>query len=143
MIRCSIVERHPPGASFCLALVIEPDQIRYRILQLIEAQPDISQRQLAKALGVSLGKTHYLLRALLEKGLVKAGNFRRSEDKLAYAYILTAEGVAARLDMARAFLVRKEAEYLQIRQEIESLRHEIGNLAASSTNSTDHGPLLP
>lgn len=106
----------------------DSDPIHYRILQLIEAQPDVSQRQLAKTLGVSLGKTHYLLRALLEKGLVKAGNFRRSDDKLAYAYVLTPEGMASKLEMARAFLARKESEYLQIRQEIETLRRELGAL---------------
>jgi len=106
--------------------VTDSDPIHYRILQLIEAQPDVSQRQLAKTLGVSLGKTHYLLRALLEKGLVKAGNFRRSDDKLAYAYALTPEGLSTKLEMARAFLKRKELEYLQIRQEIETLRRVLG-----------------
>ena len=60
----------------------------YRVLRLIEEQPEISQRELARVLGVSLGKTHYLLKALLDKGLVKADNFRRSDNKLAYAYLL-------------------------------------------------------
>ena len=61
----------------------------YRVLRLIEEQPEISQRELARTLSVSLGKTHYLLKALLDKGLVKANNFRRSDNKLAYAYLLT------------------------------------------------------
>jgi EPS-associated MarR family transcriptional regulator len=66
---------------------------------------------LARALGVSLGKTHYLLKALLDKGLVKVNNFRRSDNKLAYAYLLTPSGIAAKLDLTRAFLRLKEDEY--------------------------------
>ena len=98
---------------------------QYRVLRLIEEQPEISQRELARVLGVSLGKTHYLLKALLDKGLVKANNFRRSDNKLAYAYLLTPSGIAAKLELTRAFLRLKEAEYQAALGEIERLRREL------------------
>lgn len=97
----------------------------YRVLRLIEEQPEISQRELARALGVSLGKTHYLLKALLDKGLVKADNFRRSDNKLAYAYLLTPSGIAAKLELTRAFLRLKEDEYRAAHEEIARLRLEL------------------
>lgn len=97
----------------------------YRVLRLIEEQPEISQRELSRALGVSLGKTHYLLKALLNKGLVKANNFRRSDNKLAYAYLLTPSGIAAKLELTRAFLRLKEDEYRAAQEEIEQLRREL------------------
>jgi EPS-associated MarR family transcriptional regulator len=97
----------------------------YRVLRLIEEQPEVSQRELARALGVSLGKTHYLLKALLDKGLVKADNFRRSDNKLAYAYLLTPSGIVAKLELTRAFLRYKESEYQAAREEIERLRREL------------------
>jgi EPS-associated MarR family transcriptional regulator len=101
------------------------DANHYRILRLIEEHPEISQRELARMLGVSLGKTHYLLRALLEKGLVKANNFRRSDNKLAYIYLLTPPGFAAKLSLTREFLQIKEADYLSLRSEIDTLRQEL------------------
>jgi len=103
----------------------------YRVLRLIEEQPEVSQRELARALGVSLGKTHYLMKALLEKGLVKANNFRRSDNKLAYAYLLTPSGIAAKLELTRAFLHLKEDEYRAAHEEIERLRRELGAAAGA------------
>ena len=97
----------------------------YRVLRLIGEQPEISQRELARSLGVSLGKTHYLMKALLEKGLVKADNFRRSDNKLAYAYLLTPSGIAAKLELTRAFLRLKEGEYQSALEEIARLRKEL------------------
>jgi EPS-associated MarR family transcriptional regulator len=105
------------------------DAAHYRVLRLIEEQPEISQRELARALGVSLGKTHYLLKALLDKGLVKANNFRRSDNKLAYAYLLTPSGIAAKLELTRAFLRLKEDEYRMAHEEIERLRRELESTA--------------
>ncbi|HNQ56227.1 MAG: MarR family EPS-associated transcriptional regulator [Rhodocyclaceae bacterium] len=105
----------------------------YRVLRLIEEQPEISQRELARTLGVSLGKTHYLLKALLDKGLVKADNFRRSDNKLAYAYLLTPSGIAAKLELTRAFLRLKEDEYRAAHEEIARLRLELD--AAVSPNA--------
>ena len=103
----------------------------YQVLRLIEERPEISQRELARALGVSLGKTHYLMKALLDKGLVKVNNFRRSDNKLAYAYLLTPRGIAAKLELTRAFLRLKEVEYRAAREEIARLRRELDAAAAS------------
>ncbi|MDY0049578.1 MAG: MarR family EPS-associated transcriptional regulator [Halothiobacillaceae bacterium] len=104
----------------------QDDDISLAILRTLERQPDISQRELATQMGVSLGKANYCLRALIEKGCVKLENFRRSNNKLAYAYILTPRGIEEKARVTRAFLRRKEAEYELIRQEIEVLRREVG-----------------
>ena len=95
------------------------------LLRLLEQHPDYSQRQLAVALGVSLGKTHYLLKALLGKGWVKAQNFQRSDHKLGYLYVLTPQGVRERLQLTQSFLVRKEREYDMLRSQIVMLREEL------------------
>jgi len=97
------------------------------LLRLLEKHPEYSQRQLALALGVSLGKTHYLLKALLEKGWVKAQNFQRSDSKLGYLYVLTPQGVRQRMQLAKSFLARKEREYEMLKSEILSLRAEVAS----------------
>ena len=94
-------------------------------LRLLSADPELSQRQLSRSLGLSLGKTHYVLHALLDKGLLKAQNFRRNDNKLAYAYLLTPKGIKEKVAMTHAFLVRKEAEFQSLRATIEQLRHEV------------------
>ena len=98
---------------------------RLALLRLLEQHPEYSQRQLATVLGVSLGKTHYLLKALLGKGLVKAQNFRRSDRKIGYLYRLTSQGVLHRVQLTRLFLVRKEQEYEALREQIGQLRDEL------------------
>ncbi len=95
------------------------------LLRLLEQHPEYSQRELSRELGLSLGKTHYLLKALLDKGLVKAQNFRRSGNKIGYLYVLTPSGVRRRLQMTQAFLVRKELEYESLRGQIAALRQEL------------------
>ena len=100
------------------------------LLRLLEQHPEYSQRQLAKALGVSLGKTHYLLKALLGKGWVKAQNFKRSDSKLGYLYVLTPSGIRERLNLTQSFLARKEREYVQLRSQISALRKDLANQAA-------------
>jgi MarR family transcriptional regulator, temperature-dependent positive regulator of motility len=95
------------------------------LLRLLEQHPDYSQRQLAIAMGVSLGKTHYLLKALLAKGWVKAQNFQRSDHKLGYLYVLTPQGVRQRLQLTRSFLARKEHEYETLKTQIVLLREEL------------------
>jgi EPS-associated MarR family transcriptional regulator len=105
--------------------VPEQDTHHLRVLRILEVNPGISQRQLAQELGVSLGKTHYLLRALLEKGLVKTENFRRNDKKLAYLYLLTPHGIAEKVRLTRSYLTLKEREYDAIRGEIELLRKEV------------------
>lgn len=101
------------------------EEAHLRILKIVSEKPDISQRQLAVRLGISLGKTNFLIKALLEKGLIKAGNFRRAEKKLEYLYLLTPKGVGEKLRLTCAFLIRKEAEYEALRAEILALKREI------------------
>jgi EPS-associated MarR family transcriptional regulator len=106
------------------------DHVQLRILKIIETEPEISQRQLAEVLGVSLGKTNYLIKALLEKGHIKAGNFLRAENKLKYAYLLIPEGIRAKLELTRNYLARKEQEYITMKAEIEAMRNELATLDA-------------
>src|SRR5262245_35120678 len=94
-------------------------------LRVLAGRPELSQRQLSKALGVSLGKTHYVLRALLDTGWVKIQNFRGNNNKLAYAYLLTPKGVREKLRLTRRFLARKEKEFELLRSTIDRLRREI------------------
>lgn len=99
------------------------EQVHFQILRAIEQNPEISQRDLARQLGVSNGKVNYLIAALVEKGLVKMGNFGRAEGKLAkVAYLLTAKGVKNRTLLTRDYLARKEAEYEALKAEIAALR---------------------
>ncbi len=104
----------------------DADVARLAVLRLLAEEPQLSQRELSLALGLSLGKTHYLLHALLDKGLVKVRNFRRSDRKLAYAYVLTPQGMRQKLQLTRDFLARKEAEFEALKVTIEGLRNEIG-----------------
>ncbi|MEF8732162.1 MAG: MarR family EPS-associated transcriptional regulator [Candidatus Accumulibacter meliphilus] len=103
-----------------------PEEAQLRILRIVEEAPQISQRQLAERLGASLGKTNYLLKALLDKGYIKAGNFLRAEDKLKYVYLLTPEGIHAKLRLTRDYLARKEQEYIAMKEEIDHMRAELG-----------------
>ncbi len=102
-----------------------PTEPQLELLRLLELHPDFSQRQLAGALGVSLGKTHYLLKALLGKGWVKAQNFRRNDNKMGYLYVLTPQGVRHRLQLTQAFLARKEQDYQMLRKQIAMLREDL------------------
>jgi EPS-associated MarR family transcriptional regulator len=101
------------------------EEAHLRILKMVDAEPRISQRQLAAKLGISLGKTNFLIRALLDKGLIKAGNFRRAENKLRYAYLLTPKGILEKTRMTRSYLARKEAEYEALQAEIRLLKQEV------------------
>ena len=103
------------------------DELRLRVLRALESNPELSQRQLAAELGVSLGGVNYALKALVERGFVKAGNFRKSGNKVAYLYVLTPQGVAEKASLATAFLGRKLEEYEVLRQEIEALKGEVGS----------------
>jgi len=95
-----------------------------RVLRLLDESPTLTQREMARELGVSLGKTNYCLRALLGKGFVKAQNFRNSTNKRGYLYLVTPEGLAAKTDLTRKFLARKREEYDALRLEIERLQRE-------------------
>lgn len=101
-------------------------EIHLKILRHLEDNPDISQRDLARELGVSLGKANYCLKALIEKGFVKAQNFRESDNKRGYLYVLTPEGLEAKLRISMDFLKRKMAEYEDLKREIEELQETVG-----------------
>jgi EPS-associated MarR family transcriptional regulator len=101
-----------------------PQDLPYYLLCQLTHEPAASQRGLAERFGVSLGKVNYCLRALVDKGLVKANNFRRSDNKLAYSYMLTPAGFDEKGRLAKAFLKRKLVEFELLQQEIETLRQE-------------------
>ena len=98
------------------------EDTHFRVLSLLESQPELNQRQMAKALGVSLGGVNYCLRALVAKGLVKMHNFQESDNKLGYAYLLTPTGLAEKLALTSHFLQRKQQEYLALKAEIDALQ---------------------
>jgi EPS-associated MarR family transcriptional regulator len=102
------------------------DELRLRVLRALEVNPELSQRQLAAKLGVSLGGVNYALKALMERGSVKMDNFRKSGRKVAYLYVLTPKGVVEKTSLAAAFLGRKIEEYELLKQEIEALKGEVG-----------------
>ena len=101
------------------------EDVQVRIMRLLQKNPEMTQRELAKAVGVSTGGIHYVLNALLDKGLIKLGNFTAAEDKRRYAYVLTAKGIAQKARLTRAFLARKREEYEALRAEIEAVHIEI------------------
>ena len=103
------------------------EEFHYKLLKILQENPDLSQRELAQELGLSLGKTNYCLRALIEKGFIKASNFRNSKNKVAYAYLLTPRGIEERVQATAFFLRRKLAEYEALEKEIEQLRREVNN----------------
>jgi EPS-associated MarR family transcriptional regulator len=111
------------------------DEYRYKILKLVEIKPEISQRELAKNLGISLGKTNFCLKALIEKGLLKATNFRNSQNKLAYMYLLTPNGVEEKSKITVRFLKAKIQEYELLQAEINRLIQE------AKSESTTNQPI--
>jgi EPS-associated MarR family transcriptional regulator len=100
------------------------DEYRYKILKRLEANPEISQRELAGDLGISLGRVNYCVQALIEKGLVKAKNFRNSKNKAGYAYLLTPKGIEEKARITVQFLKIKIAEHEALTNEIKGLREE-------------------
>lgn len=96
------------------------------LLRLIEAHPDLSQRALSRELGMSLGKVNYCLNALVDKGLVKVGNFHNNNKKLSYAYLLTPHGIKSKALITAQFLQRKMVEYELLKAEIAELKREVG-----------------
>lgn len=100
-------------------------ELDYQLLRHLANDPATSQRGLASSLGISVGKLNYCLHALVDKGWIKINNFRRSDNKLAYAYLLTPGGVKAKASLARAFLMRKEKDFETLQREIELLRSDL------------------
>lgn len=109
------------------------EDTHFRILSLLQENPEMSQRELADTVGVSVGGIHYVLNALIDKGFVKLGSFTAAKDKRRYAYVLTPKGMARKVEMARTFLMRKMEEYEALRDEIETLEAEVPDNAPKST----------
>ena len=101
------------------------DEYRYKILRLLQEDPQMSQRDLSRALGISLGKVNYCLQALIEKGLIKANNFRNNKNKKAYMYLLTPRGIAEKARVTVRFLQHKMNEYESLQREIETLKRDL------------------
>ncbi len=102
-----------------------PEDTDLELLRQLDSQAAASQRELAAQLGLSVGKINYCLRALIDKGWIKANNFRRADNKWAYAYLLTPAGAKAKMQLTRSFLARKEREFEQLQSEIQRLRLEV------------------
>ncbi len=101
------------------------EEARFKILRLLHENPELTQRELGERVGISLGAVNYSLRALIERGLVKAGNFSRNPNKLGYAYALTPAGIVEKTLLTGRFLKRKVEEYEALKLEIDALTHEI------------------
>ncbi len=110
------------------------DEYRYKILKALEKNPEISQRDLARELGVSLGRANYCLKALIDVGLLKVSNFKNSKNKLAYMYLLTPSGVKEKSAITERFLKAKLQEYASLEAEIASLRAEAKNMIDAEVN---------
>jgi len=99
-------------------------ELQFRVLRLLESNPHLTQRELSKSLGVSLGGVNYCLNALVAKGSVKIQNFKNNKNKWVYAYLLTPQGFAEKTALTGAFLKRKMQEYQSLKEEIEALSFE-------------------
>src|SRR5262245_9995772 len=106
------------------AKALARQHVHLRVMRSIEANPTYSQRDIARSLGISLGAVNYCLNALVEVGFVKVQNFRATNNKMRYAYILTPKGAAEKAALTGAFLQRKMREYEALKAEIEALRLE-------------------
>ncbi len=96
-------------------------------MSLLKDNPDLTQRELAQSLGISLGSVNYCLKALVDKGWVRVKNFAYSKNKFGYIYVLTPCGLAEKVTMTQRFLKRKMGEYDQLKAEIEALKSEVKN----------------
>ena len=103
---------------------IDPD-VHFRVLHLLQEEPNLTQRELAQKLGISLGGVNYCLKSLIDIGHIKAGNFKKNPDKSIYLYLLTPKGMAEKAQLTTDFLKRKMAEYHALKKEIESVRLKV------------------
>ena len=101
------------------------EELRLRVMRVLEEKPEATQRQIANELGVSLGGVNYCIKALTDRGLVKLGNFAKSNNKMGYAYFLTPDGMSEKAKITARFLMRKLDEYEKIKKELEVLREEM------------------
>jgi EPS-associated MarR family transcriptional regulator len=100
------------------------EETRYKVMRLLESNPRLSQRDVARELGISLGRVNFCVRALVQRGWIKASNFKNSHNKVAYMYVLTPRGIEAKATLAVRFLMAKMNEYEKLRLEIEQIRRE-------------------
>ena len=107
-------------------------ELQFRVMRLLEANPQMNQRELSKSLGVSLGGINYCLNALAAKGSIKIKNFRNNKNKWVYAYLLTAQGLAEKTALTGSFLKRKMQEYQLLKEEIEALSKEVSSTKLES-----------
>lgn len=112
------------------------DEIHYKLLKVLEENPDVTQRELAARLGISLGKANYCLRALMGRGWVKMDNFRRNPNKMGYVYLLTPKGIEQKTRFAVRFLRHKLHEFDALKAEIERLKVEVADSATSESVSS-------
>ena len=105
----------------------QTSETHLRVLRRIEANPEITQRELAQELGVSLGKVNYCLKSLIQKGWVKANNFKNSKNKSAYVYLLTPKGIERKAQITVRYLRWKLHEYEMLKKEIDQLKTEVGD----------------
>ena len=103
---------------------IDPD-VHFRVLHLLEEEPNLTQRELAERLGISLGGVNYCLKALIDVGHIKAGNFSKNPDKSVYLYLLTPKGMTEKAQLTAGFLKRKMSEYRALKKEIESIQLKV------------------
>lgn len=107
-------------------------ELQFRVMRLLEANPQMNQRELSKSLGVSLGGVNYCLNALAAKGSIKIQNFRNNKNKWVYAYLLTPQGLAEKTALTGSFLKRKMQEYQLLKEEIEALSKEVNRVKIES-----------
>lgn len=108
----------------------------FRVMRILQENPDLTQRELADKLGVSVGGLNYCLKALIEKGLVKMQNFAHSKNKFGYVYVLTPRGMAEKAALTSRFLKRKMEEYEALKAEIEALKNEAGEEESNGLRKT-------
>ncbi len=113
-------------------------ELQFRVLRKLEANPHLTQRELSKSLGVSLGGINYCLNALIAKGAVKIENFKNNKNKWVYAYLLTPQGLVEKTALTGAFLKRKMQEYQSLKEEIEALTSEVGQLSSTNAHEASH-----
>ena len=104
------------------------DESQFKALRELEKDSTLSQRDLSKKVGLSVGRVNYIINALLKKGYIKAQRFKNSKNKIGYMYIITPKGISERIAQTQAFLQRKTMEYEQLKAEIEKLREETGGV---------------
>ena len=105
----------------------------FRVMRILQENPDLTQRELAEKLGVSVGGLNYCLNALMDKGWVKMQNFQNSKNKFKYVYLLTPQGIAEKVALTSRFLERKMLEYEALKAEIESLHQDVQQASKKDT----------